>query len=70
MRIVIADDEQWVRAALKSMLLEIDSEIEMEGEASDGSQMVKIIEEKQPDIAFVDIKMPGMNGLEAIESVK
>ena len=70
MRIVIADDEQWVRAALKSMLLEIDSEIEMEGEASDGSQMVKLIEEKQPDMAFVDIKMPGMNGLEAIESVK
>ena len=70
MRIVIADDEQWIRAALRSMLLEIDSEIEMEGEVSDGNQMVKIIEEKQPDIAFVDIKMPGMNGLEAIESVK
>ena len=70
MRIVIADDEQWVRAALKSMLLEIDPELEIAGEAADGQQMMKVIEICQPDMAFVDIRMPGMDGLEAIERVK
>lgn len=70
MRIVIADDEQWVRAALKEMLPEADFDVEIVGEAADGGRMAELVEEKKPDIAFVDIRMPQMNGLEGIAAAK
>ncbi len=70
MRIVIADDEQWVRTALKEMLLEADSGTEIVGEALNGSHMAKLAEEEQPDVVFVDIRMPEMNGLEGIASAR
>lgn len=70
MRIVIADDEQWVRAGLKEMLLEADSDTEIVGEALNGDHMVKLVKEEQPDIVFVDIRMPEMDGLEGIAAAR
>lgn len=67
MVILIADDDKLVRFSIKSMLGEI---LEDNGdvfiEAANGRDMVKMCQNKKPDVAFVDIKMPYMNGLDAI----
>jgi two-component system, response regulator YesN len=70
MRIMIADDEFLVRSSLKSILGEFDTVIDSVDEATNGSEMASIVGQYQPDIAFVDICMPGLNGLEAIRSVQ
>ena len=70
MRVVIADDESLVRAYLSSLLEEMEPNIEIVGKAINGLELISLVKAHQPDIAFVDIKMPKMNGLEAIRSVK
>jgi len=67
MRILIADDEYLVRASLVSMLREVDLPIDSVEEAKTGEEMVKMIGQGLPDVAFVDIRMPGLNGLDAIK---
>jgi response regulator NasT len=67
LRILIADDEAVVRMDLREMLEE--SGYEVVGEASDGERAVELGEEKKPDLAILDIKMPKMNGLEAAEKL-
>jgi two-component system, response regulator YesN len=66
MKISIADDEVLVRAGLKSMLEDYDF-VEIVGEAANGKDMVEGVRETQPDVVFADIKMPKLNGLEAIK---
>ena len=68
MRILIADDEYLVRASLRSMLGEINLPIDLIQEATTGDEMVSIIRQDLPDVAFVDIRMPGLSGLEAIKA--
>src|SRR5688572_6045583 len=70
MRIMIADDEFLVRSSLKSILGEFDTVIDSVDEATNGNEMAGMVRQYQPDIAFVDICMPGLNGLEAIRSVQ
>jgi two-component system response regulator YesN len=70
MRILIADDEYLIRASLISMLDELHLPIHSLQEATTGEQMVDIVRHELPDIAFVDIRMPGLNGLEAIKAAK
>lgn len=71
MIILITDDDRLVRFTIKSMLGDILGDSgDIFLEAKDGAQMVQICREKQPDIVFVDIKMPNMNGLDAIEQCK
>jgi response regulator NasT len=67
LRILIADDEAVVRMDLREMLEE--SGYEVVGEASDGERAVELGEERKPDLAILDIKMPKMNGLEAGEKL-
>jgi response regulator NasT len=67
LRILIADDEAVVRMDLREMLEE--SGYEVVGEAGDGERAVELGEEKKPDLAILDIKMPKMNGLEAAEKL-
>lgn len=67
MIILVADDDRFIRFTIKSMLTEILSEEHMILEASNGKEMVQLCEENQPDIVFADIRMPYLNGLEAIE---
>ena len=67
-RVVLADDHVLVRQGLKSLL-------EREGfqvvaEASDGQEVVRLVESLQPDIAVVDIRMPILNGLNAARELK
>ncbi|MBI9106723.1 MAG: response regulator [Spirochaetales bacterium] len=66
MKILIADDEELVRVGLRDILMKIVPEAEIR-EAVNGRAMIEAVEELQPDICFADIRMPGINGLEAIE---
>lgn len=70
MNLLIADDEYLVRASLKSMLSELDIEIEGVEEASDGEELMQKAVKGHPDLAFIDIKMPKMDGLESIKKIK
>lgn len=70
MNVLIADDEYLVRASLKSMLLELEMDIRIVGEAGDGEELVRKVQALQPDLVFVDIKMPKMDGLCAIRRLK
>jgi two-component system, response regulator YesN len=70
MRVFIADDEVLIRASLKFMLEELDVQVEIVGEASNGEALIVGIKELKPDMAFVDIKMPKGNGLEGIKAGK
>lgn len=67
MIILIADDDRLIRFTIKSMLKDILGDSgDVFLEAANGKDMVKICSEQKPDIAFVDIKMPYMNGLDSI----
>lgn len=68
-RVLIADDHAIVRAGIR-LLLDSQSDIEVVGEATDGLGAVKKADELQPDVALIDIGMPGMNGLEATRAIK
>ena len=62
-RVLVADDHGLMRAGLRALLEEI-AGFEVVGEAADGYEALKIIRELRPDVALVDISMPGLNGLE------
>ncbi|WP_320128920.1 response regulator [uncultured Sphaerochaeta sp.] len=69
MRILITDDEFFVRKNLAMMLLKIDPLIDIK-EVSDGDEFLNAMNGQTFDAAFVDIKMPGINGIDAIKKIK
>lgn len=64
MRLLIADDHAFYREGIRTMLLG-QPDIEVIGEASDGDETLRRAEILQPDVVLMDIKMPGINGIEA-----
>jgi len=62
---VIADDEQLMRANLRQMLAASWPELEIVAEAADGDEAVALCAQHKPDVAFLDIRMPGRTGLDA-----
>ncbi|GAE89711.1 response regulator [Acetivibrio straminisolvens] len=68
-QVVIADDHAMVREGLKQ-ILELEKDIVVVAQASNGEEAVKLTKEYQPDVILMDINMPGMNGLQAIEKMK
>jgi len=67
-KIIIVDDHPMVREGLRSML---DApEIKVVGEASSGKEALKLITERTPDVALVDIRMPDMDGLALLEAIQ
>lgn len=68
-RVLIADDHTIVREGVK-MILARESDIEVVGEASDGSQALELVERLKPTVVVMDISMPGMGGIEATQKVK
>src|SRR5215470_12612678 len=68
-RVLIADDHTILRAGLK-MMLNIQPDIEVIGEASDGKQAVAEAQRLSPDVILMDITMPECNGIEATRQVK
>jgi DNA-binding NarL/FixJ family response regulator len=67
-RVLIADDHNLVRAGIRALLQNIEG-VEVIGEASDGRAALESIREKRPDVALVDIAMPGLNGMEVAARV-
>jgi DNA-binding NarL/FixJ family response regulator len=68
-RVLVVDDDALVRAGL-SMLLAGVGDIQIVGEAADGSEVDHAVAEHQPDVVLMDIRMPGMDGLAATEIVR
>ncbi|MGJ8658430.1 response regulator transcription factor [Cellulophaga fucicola] len=64
--IVLADDHSLVRDGIRS-LLEEEKDLVVVAEASNGQEAIDIVEEKKPDLLIIDIRMPIMNGIEAVE---
>lgn len=67
-RILIADDHALVRAGFRSLLEKID-DCEVVADVGDGREAVRLIGQLQPDVVLMDVKMPGLNGLEATARV-
>jgi len=68
-RVLIVDDDALVRAGL-SMLLAGAEDVEVVGEAADGSEVAEAVAEHRPNVVLMDIRMPGMDGLAATELVR
>ena len=66
-KLVVIDDEYLVIEGIRVMLKRIGKDYELVGSASDGQTALELIENVHPDVVFVDIRMPGLSGLEVIE---
>jgi two-component system, LytTR family, response regulator len=67
-RAMIVDDEPLARATIR-LLLKSDPEVEIVAEAGSGTEAVRLIQESRPDLLFLDIQMPGMNGFDVLEKI-
>jgi DNA-binding NarL/FixJ family response regulator len=65
-RVVLADDHPIVRDGLRK-LLALEDDIEVVGEASDGREVVQVVQEKNPDVVVLDLRMPNMDGLATLQ---
>ena len=68
-RVVVADDAAGIRA-LMSTLLSLEPDFDVVGQASDGAEAVDMVCALEPDLLVIDVTMPVMSGLEAIEAVR
>jgi NarL family two-component system response regulator YdfI len=69
-RVVVVDDHAVIRKGLQAMLEEGGEEFLLVGEAADGAEALKIIADVQPDVVLMDVRMPGMGGIEAIAQIR
>ncbi|WP_106403359.1 response regulator [Actinocorallia populi] len=67
-RVVLADDQELVRSGF-AMILNAQPDIEVVGEAGDGAAAIAAVGEHDPDVVLLDIRMPGMDGIEAAKAV-
>jgi DNA-binding NarL/FixJ family response regulator len=67
-RVLIADDQALVRGGFR-MILEAKEDMEVVGEAGDGAEAVAMVERLQPDVVLMDVRMPGVDGIEATRRI-
>jgi DNA-binding NarL/FixJ family response regulator len=67
-RVVLADDQELVRSGF-AMILDAQPDIEVVGEAGDGTAAIAAVREYDPDVVLLDIRMPGLDGIEAAKAV-
>lgn len=67
---IIADDEPFMRAALRERLLQLWPELQVVQECEDGVSALQAIQKLQPRLAFLDIRMPGLNGLQVAQALQ
>jgi DNA-binding NarL/FixJ family response regulator len=68
-RVIVADDAAGMRELMHT-LLSLEPDFEVVGQARDGFEAVELVTELQPDLVVIDISMPVMDGLEAIERIR
>ena len=66
---IIADDERLMREQLRARLSEVWPDLQIVAEAKNGEEAVAAVNDHRPDIAFLDIRMPGMTGIEAARHI-
>ena len=68
-RAVLADDERLMREQLRARLTEAWPELQIVAEARHGAEAVELVAQHRPDIVFLDIRMPGMTGVDAAREI-
>lgn len=68
-RILIADDHLIIRQGIR-LILETGEDFELVGEAADGAEALRLCRELHPDVVLMDLRMPGMDGITAIERLR
>ena len=69
LRVIVADDERPARQFLMTMLRSFE-DVDIVGEAQSGKETMRVIEKTQPDLAFLDLQMPEMDGLSIVRSLR
>ena len=67
-RVLLADDQVLLRSSL-AVLIDREPDMEVVGEASDGGEAIALARQQRPDVILMDIRMPGVEGLEATEAI-
>ena len=68
-RAVLADDERLMRDQLRARLAEAWPELQVVAEARNGLEAVALVEQHRPDVVFLDIRMPGLTGVDAARQI-
>ncbi len=69
MKILLCDDQAVIRDGME-MLLQLEKDFQVVGTAQDGFEAVELADKKKPDLILMDLKMPGMNGIEATREIR
>ncbi|ALZ73451.1 hypothetical protein ATY48_03030 [Xanthomonas oryzae pv. oryzae] len=70
LRAVVAEDEALLRQSLLTLLAEVCPQLQIVGDCEDGASALEVIATQQPDVAFLDSRMPGLTGIEVARAMR